>query len=418
MKCILKSIVALLTLSIAPIIKANRLTYYRTPNWVSEPRLTNPYLSSASLYIGAGDTRLGYNQHGQEVGLLNRFGEENFRAIAQGVPSSILNQNNNHILDDLAILSEPDFGKIKFTGDFKFTEFNLKLIQNWKYGFYTELNVPFRKFTLNNLNYLDQSNLDQIGSANATDWRNLTNNLIANLKKYDITIDNSNFSTVGDLTLELGWTESHTNTRYLDYWDTEIKIGVIIPTARHNCYHCPLLINPGYDGATGFPLSFNIAAGAYEWLTIGTQITGILFPEHTKIMGIKTDLNQTGLIRLASSTVNLEPGNIWGFATYLKADHLAWGFSAALGYQFSKQQKTRLVLPNGSPFDCHIANTDAKLQGWHMHTINLNLECDFASDLNHQYYPQINLTFDLPFSGKYCLRNKMIGGTIEFNIDW
>ncbi len=396
---------------------ANRLTYYRAPQWAGEPRITKDYLSSAIITASGGDTRFSYNQSGEIVDLFSRYGDENFRAIAQGVPTAILDQNSNHVLDDLANLSQPDFGKIRFSGDFKFSEINLKLIQNWKYNFFSELNIPFRKLRLSNLDYIDLSDPSQIGSASLNDWQNLTNNLISNLQKYNIHLGNYRCSTTGDISLELGWAESHTNTTHLDFWDTSIKFGLIFPTTNSN-FRNPMVINPGYEGIIGFPFAFDIAAGLYEWITIGSRVAGVLFPEHSKIIGLKTDLNQTGLIRLASGPVCIEKGNIWEFSTYAKADHLAWGISATLAYHFTKQQSTHLVLPANSSFDCHIINTDQSLQGWKMHTINLSLECDFANDIAHHNYPQIYLNFDLPFTGHGCLKNKIFSGAIGLNLAW
>ena len=100
---------------------ANRLVFYRAPYFFGEPRLTRDYLGSLEATLGGGKTDTGFDHRGRESNILNIYGPENFRNMAQNVPQGILDLYPGSVLDNLWNESLPGFGLIDFFGYFKLT---------------------------------------------------------------------------------------------------------------------------------------------------------------------------------------------------------------------------------------------------------------------------------------------------------
>lgn len=398
---------------------ANKLVPYKAPAFFGEARLTKEYLGSLECTVGGGGSEQGFNSYGQKTNALNIFGAENFRNIAEGVPATILALNPGAIIDDLWETSLPGFGTIELQGKFKLTEINFNFLQNFKHGFFTELNLPIRKIGIKDFRYNNLATSDLAGSASFSQWQNFTANLVTNLAKYNIHLQNYQDFSLGDIQLAVGWTQTNlTNNKYLDFWDTTVKAGIIIPTAPGTNPNYPLLISSGYDHNIGFPFSFDLSAGLFEWITIGTHLEGVLFTDKYQTISMKTALQQNGLIKLASGTARIEKGNIWQIGSFIKSDHMPWGLSITLAYSFSTQQKTVLNLPDTSSFDCNIVNSDRLLTGWSMHTINTSIEYDFAVEKDKAKLPHLRLNFDIPLAGKHVFKNTIFSGTIGIDFVW
>ena len=402
---------------LVPEIAANRLVMYKAPFFFEEARLTTPYLSSIELSVGGGNTYEGFNGQGQKTNVLNIYGPTNFRTMAEGVTQTILDLNPGCIINNLWETSLPGFGEVILEGRFKVSEINLNMWQNFTHGLFLELNIPIRKLATIDFRYEDLSNPALAGSASYSQWQSFLVHLQANLEPYGLSPQACQPFKLGDIELSLGWAQTNLEkNNFLDFWDTAIKAGIFFPTAPNYGPQCPFLVNPGYNKNVCFPFSFDLALGFFEWITLGAHFEGILFTDKYQMVGMKTDLSQRGQIKLAQGLANVEKGNIWNIGAFAKSDHMPWGFSVVLAYQYSCEQRTIVIPQNTLIFDYNTVNSDNVLAGWSMHTINVSFEYDLAVEKDKQNLPHLRLNFDIPFDGKYVFKNTMFSGTL--GVDW
>lgn len=412
MKRALKIATILLTLLANFSLSANRLTHYKAPSLCVEPRLPKKHLGTLEVTLGGGNSTNGVNIRGKDVNVLNIYGPENFRHIAKGVPTETLNKNPGAIIDNLWNTSQANFGLINLSGKFKFIELNFDYTQNWKNGFFAHLNLPFRNIIVKDFTYTDLSTSALAGTTSFATWQAFSANLVDEMKKYDINLGNHKGSALGDTTLEIGWTQSYVDTKYVDFWDTTIRAGVMIPTAPRVCPEYPIMVSSGYNKNFAVPMSFDVSLGLFEWLTFGGRIGGVLFIDKYQTVGMKTAKEQNGLIKLATGMASVHKGNIFELSIFGKSDHMPWGLSLTTGYSYTAQHKTILDLPDNSTFDCSIVNTDLTLCGWDQHTIHVGIEYDFAIEPEKSGLPKLNLNLNFPVDGRQIFDTSTFNGSI------
>lgn len=419
MKRHLKIILIGLSLQSNSKLFANRLILYKAPTFFEEARLTPDYLSTIEFNIDGGNTCEGFNGQGHKTNVLNIYGPENFRTIAEGVPTAILDLNPGCIINNLWETSLPGFGEVILKGRFKVSEIDINIWQNFRHGLFLELNLPIRKLAMIDLGYQDLSDPALVGTASYSQWQSFLVNLDANLEAYGLSSNSCQGFKFGDIELSLGWAQTNLkNNKFLDFWDTAIKAGIMFPAAPSYGPQCPFMVNPGYNKTWAFPFSFDIAFGLFEWVTLGGHFEGLLFTNKYQMVGMKTDPNQNGIIKLAQGVASVEKGNIWNIGAFAKSDHMPWGLSVILAYQYSQEQATHIAPYNLTTFNVSTVNADNVLAGWSMHTVNFSVEYDFAVEQDKKHLPHVRLNFDIPFAGKYCFKNTMFSGTIGVNWIW
>lgn len=397
---------------------ANRLVYYRAPYFFGEPRLTKDRLGSFELTVGGGKTDTGFNRRGEETNILNIYGLQNFRNMAEGVPANILAMYPGSVLDNLWLTSLEGFGEVELKGYFKLAEINLNYQQNLHHGIFVEVNLPLRKLGIRDFRYTDLSTQAEAGSTNWNQWKNFVGSLVDNMANYDVFLCNYDSFNVGDSFVGIGWAQSSVDHNTLDFWDTSIRAGVMLPFAPFALPNFPLTVPSGYNKNWGFPISFDFSLGLFEWLTMGLYLEGILFAHKYQMVAMKTAQAQNGLIKLAEGAAKVDKGNIWQFGTFIKSDHVPWGLSLVLAYAYSTEQRT-LVSPNDrTTYNYNIVNSDSTLQGWTMHVINTSVEYDFAVEESKKHLPRLRMNFDIPFAGKQAFRNTFFSGTVGFDFVW
>lgn len=397
---------------------ANRLVIYKAPPFFGEPRLLKPYLTTFEFIAGGGDTEDGFNSSGQKTNILNIYGPQNFRNMAENVPANVLARNPGCIINDLWQTSLPGFGEVEINGEVKLTEIDLRYYRNFKHGFFINLDIPIRKLYLTDVKYINLSSQALAGTANYTDWLNFITYLPENMELYGINMGVDRQYHLGDIEFLLGWSQAKaTGHKHLDFWETTLKGGITIPTAPFTTDNSPLIVPSGY-GVLGFPFSFDLALGLFEWISIGMHAEGILLLDKYQLYNMKTDIEQHGQIKLASGPVHFKRGNIWQVGAFIKTDHMPWGLSVMLAYSYSTQQRTTLVLPSNSAFSNNIINSDNTLNSWRMHTINTSIEYDFAVEQEKQFLPRFKLNFDIPFGGKNVFKNMVFSSTVGFDFVW
>lgn len=398
--------------------------FYRASFLFQEPRFEKNGLGTLESWIGVGETCESRNCFGTVVPLFDLYGPDNMRVLGSGVPNKDPNNSADLALINLAKLQANGcFGQISIPGTFKVFEGGFRYIQNVKNGFFTEIQLPIRSFLTVPYPFIDLSpdSSSSFPNKSTPEWQDFLRQFNAILQKYNLSYECVKQSNFGDLIWTLGWTRNFQDTEVLDFVDTTIQAGFLVPTAPSRDENQIFSIPFGYNGHWGFVGTFEMSYGAYEWLTMGAHGGVIAFLNREKCgVRIKTDINQNGLIKLATADVVIEKGPLWDIGAYLKADHLGGNFSITVGYTFAQQEKDFLcACPKLSidQFDTAIVNSDSTLQGWNMSTINLFIEYDFSKEC-WRLGPRLGMIFNVEVGGNRVFKNNIVGGTFGLELVW
>lgn len=410
----------LLILSISTVKTIDNPHFYKAAHFFEEPRFEQEDLNSIQFWFGGGLTSKGYNCNKDKVNILQIYGNENIKQLANGVPEEILNKYPKTILNDIFKQKSPDinFGKFEFCANFKLIEFDFDLKKNFSYGIFTELQFPVRSLEIEYLRFNVLSNSHCAGkNINYTDWTNFIFKFKENMKKFDINIHDSKEFGIGDTSLLLGFTKNYEETTYLDYIDFTCKVGLLLPTGKKRNIDNPFSIPIGYNGHLGFINYYCASVGLYEWLTFGAYANYILFADKTSQVRIKTAADQSGFIKLVKTHAKVDQGTIWSLGTYLKLDHMLRGLSVIAAYRFDQQNRSKLKFGESSIFNSKIANSDPQLLKWNMNTVNVIIEYDCAT-FEEPNMPKFEIFFDLPINGIRIFKTKVIGFGINLDYCW
>lgn len=413
--------------------------FYRASNFFyafGEPRLERPFLTSFDATIGHGSTKKSRTNHescstlcvpqcacscisaNNNCNLLQICGLHNIHALGKNVPGKDLSDPVDIALTNLALLpGEGCFGKLMFSGEFAITEANFFFTQNFTQGLFFQAHLPLRKMSITKIRSCDLTPEDGgCYNKNTPEWQTVLNLFDKITTKYCLDICDFDETGVGDTTVFLGWTNSYQDTEEIDFIDTTIRIGVLIPTGREKNVNNVFEIPFGYDGHIGVPISFDFALGAFEWSTIGLHIGALVFANHTKNIRLKSDVSQCGLITLSSGLATIERGTLWDATVYVKADHFAQGLSLLLGYTFARQNPSsiRTVCGDCLPDPC-ITTNDCAWRGWKMHTLHFMAEYDCTRQ-NGTFGPHIGFFYNQQVGGVRVFKTNMVGGNVGIDI--
>lgn len=431
--------------------------FYRSHFFDSEPRFERDYLSSFDIYAGGGSTCNSLNSNSQKSCLLDICGCYNMQYLGKNVPEKDLSRTSDIIMQQLEqIPSYDNIGLLSFSGEFKTAEADFSYYQNLKSGIFMQVHLPVRKLQIKNIGYCNAScntnqncsllscqqnssnscsshNLcsscaGQNSSANQNSsntnlttansyWQAFLNSFDQVLLDYNLSIADTNSSGIGDLSTVLGYTINYDELDTMDFIDATFKFGVMCPTSKKKNENCVFSLPLGYNGHTGVFGSIDTAFGVYDWITLGLHVDAITFNRICKKMRVKTALEQSGLIKLAETTVREKLGNIYDAMAYFKADHIGAGFSLLAGYTYSTQENSELDCFKNTCIDCQAANSDCSLQRWKMHTIHLLAEYDFSQE-NRKYCPRINAFYNIIAGGSRIFDTSVGGAGVGLDIAW
>jgi len=400
--------------------------FYRARLFPGEARFERNYLSSFDITFAGGKTNKGYACGScEEVCLLNICGYHNMQFLGKNVPDKDLSKETDALLNMLEqIPAQGNFGKLRFSGEFKILELVLSYYQNLTRGFFIHFHLPIRKLDIDSTCYKDMCPTDETcpntccpidGMAN-TYWKAFLNMFGQILQEHNLNIGNTCQKGVGDLSLVLGYTVNYEDTEVLDFIDATIRGGIMFPTSKLRNIDCAFSIPLGYDGHTGLFGMFDLDLGIYDWATIGANVSATWFNSRRRKMRLKTAWEQSGFIKLYKDFVRRKKGNIYNATGYFKFDHFIGGASFLLGYSYSTKHKDELdCIP--ACVDCEIANSDCMLRQWKMHTLHLFFEYDFTKD-NMKYGPRLNIFYNHVLSGERIFKTGMAGFGVGLDITW
>jgi hypothetical protein len=393
--------------------------FYRATYFYGEPRFEKTGLTSFDLSFGAGSTCQSRNGCGDKTCLLNIYGLYNMHLVGAGVPDKDPDNDVDIILTDLERLpGRPCFGQLSYNGRFSIREIIFQGIQNLARGFFVQAYVPLRRLSINNITSTDLSPADPaLPNINTPAWQAFLNIFPEMLAHYNLSIGPVCRQGVGDTTLLGGWTYNYQETSVLDYIDATIKCGVLLPTGQCKNENIVFDLPLGYNGHYGVPIQLQASLGSYDWLTVGAQGGAILFLQKQKTLRMKTNINQSGFIKLAEGTACVHKGALWNVGFFAKADHICRGLSLLFGYTFAQQQADHVTPTNTTVFNEAVVNSDAMFQGWRMHTINFLVDWDFTQEYM-TYGPRIGFLYNLQIAGKRTFNTSIVGGDIGVDIAW
>jgi hypothetical protein len=393
--------------------------FYRATNMFLEPRLEHDYLATFTASLGGGTTTKGRSADNIIVPLLDIYGTHNIQML--NVNTIYTNPNNPYdlLLNNLAGLPKrPGFATLSLDGSFNIIESNLSLTQNLSQGLFLAFYLPVRKLKISDIQITDLSPNDHIfPNKNTPEWQQVLQAFNPLLANYGINACPTTSIGLGDLSSWIGWTHNYQETNTIDYIDYTVMAGFLAPTGKKRDENKLFSLPTGYNGHWGFPLCAMASLGWYEWVTIGGYLNSLFFINKDQTMRIKTDLDQSGIIKLTSDDISVHKGPLVNTGIYFKADHIGHGFSVTTAYSFAFQQKDQLSLKNSTIFDNAIINTDSTIAQWNMHTFNFALEYDFTRE-EEKIGNRIGLFYNLQIAGSRTFNTNVTGGMYGLDISW
>lgn len=407
-----------LTLLMVPASALGYRFHYRAADYHSEPRFDRNCLSSVDVSVMGGSTKNGRNGDKNKTDLLNIYGAHNMHRLGEGIQNlDPLNIDDAILINLMAQPNNGNFGKVQFSGKFKYLGVDVTLTQNFCNGFFAQVVLPVHRLEVSNVAFTDISPSTGLPNINSAEWTQFLARFDNILTRHGVSKAATKETNIGDIVVYGGWTYNNDTIDYLDFLDVTIKSGLSIPTARERKSTHAFSIPGGYNGHVGIPLSFDMALGLYDWFTFGAHVGGQFFLKHDVHARMKTHADQNGFIKLASGKAREDLGNLWDIGTYVKADHIFGGFSLMVGYNYTAQEDTTLAVEDTDVFTDLIVNSDEMLKKWRMHTVSVAAEYDFAQE-GQCWNPKLGIFYNHPVAGKRIFNTNTIGGNAGLNITW
>ena len=132
---------------------------------------------------------------------------------------------------------------------------------------------------------------------------------------------------------------------------------------------------------------------------------------------MQTNDRQTGFMRLGYGYARRDLGDIFNAGTFLRADHVAGGFSVAVGYNYNSQKATTLVADDTTKFPTAAINRDDRLKKWSSHSLHAWADYDFSKE-GQKYHPHVGVFYNYAIGGKRMLQTHNVGGSLGAHITW
>ena len=408
--------ITLLTSTFQQSLTIDRVHFHTANPFWCEPRFEKPYLLSIDINGWRGSTCEGYGKCNQKQNILNIYGLYNMKDLGKNVPDKDPNLIENIVLDELQqIESNNCFGNLAFSGKLRTAGTKISFVQNFTKGFFGMIHVPIRILEIRNICYTDLSP-DEPATPNKTNtkWQAFLAGFIDILNLYDLNIKSCRQKGFGDLSILAGWTKNYEDTEYLDFIDWTVKAGILFPSGKEQNINNVFSLPIGYNGHWGMPMFFDLSIGLYEWLTFGTHLQILPLFNRTKTIHMKTDTEQSGMIKLAKGSAKIKPGLVSHLGFFIQADHIARGLSLTTGYSYAHQGNYKILPCEPRKFNTTIANTDEQLKKWSIHTIHFKADYDFMKEKN-RIGARIGFFVDWHAGGKRTFKTNRSG--VLFGID-
>lgn len=389
--------------------------FYHAPLWHQEPRICTPHFSTIELFMSHTRATKSFDSTGHKSALFDLYGTHNIATLGDGIlldstnPLDLLLENFKNLGSDSCI------NNVSIGGTFKLNELIAHGIHTTSNGLFvsatigiaayqikkpTLKNIPSATFTLNQQDIVQQ----------------FFDSFDALLTRYGLPTAPHISRGLGDTLLGIGYSTCFFDDPVADFIDIAGALQIVIPTSRtQNLNDLPLRPFEN-QGHAAFIASLAVAAGFLEWITFGLALDSFFFLPHTTDIHIKTDIRQSGIIRLACAHVTSHKRPQLMISYFAKADHVSHGLSLLGGYQFVHQGSMRISLP-GQLEASTIASNDQRLASWQQHAFFGTIEYDFAKWCSSNSL-RMALTTSINFSGLHSFASRLISGSLAFDIKW
>jgi hypothetical protein len=394
-------------------------TPFWPPIFFGKTHSAYPFEWSLNITPYTGSTRTAFAAEGATTTLLDRYGPENVKLLAKGVPESILNRNPNSALNTLYQQATSDnFGHLRWHGEQELSSWDITYIQNLIHGFFVEISFPFRSIEVDDITFTDQSTKISSNDVNYEHWKTITTNFCNHMEQYDLLLRPYEWSGIGDMYCLLGWSFCLCDNKMLDAWnmralETTIRFGVSLPTSQTVRYNDIFALPLGNDGFVVVPYSFDCSIYARPWLTIGGHVGGIFSCSQTKTIGIQTAENQQGYLKVATDCVKVDRGPVWIGGFFLEFKPVPHRLSLLLGYSYTHGEKTFV---DTKRFNYATANKNVLLEPWSYQMFHAQLEWYFKD--SNGIGPAAVFYLNTPFCGHRSVDMTTLGAGIQLSYCW
>ncbi len=417
----MKSIYSIVGIIIAvsfclPLYAIDNPHFYRATYFWGEPRFEQSWLSSLDVSFGGASTKIGRNNHGKKVPLLDIYGLSDMQFLGRGVPTDPTNFLDQILINLMQLPTNDNFGKFSTSSSFHGIEIVFNGYQNLVNGFFLQAYLPIRALKIDTPRFIDVSPEQGTPNKNTPEWQTFLRFFPQILERYNIMPFARQQNGAGDLSLLCGWARNYEETTFLDFIDVDAKIGILFPTGKKQNVDFIFDLPLGYNGHFGVPLKFDCSIGMWEWLTLGCHLGALFFFNADQYVRIKTGDQQQGFIKLVKTKASVDEGTIWDASLYVKADHVIKGVSLLCGYSFNKKEHD-IISPRNGNFDAILLNRDEMFKNWHMHCIHFMAEYDLAT-----YYadnlPRIGFFYTMIVGGKRIFNANVNDLYVGIDIAW
>jgi hypothetical protein len=384
--------------------------FYRATNFFNQPLVECPWLLSLEASMGFGHAKTSYDRCKQEVPLLDMYGPHSLHRALQGITfPEPLNHYDQLLVALRDLPPQPNLGSIRIGGRFLLRECLLQATYNLCHGLFTGVHLPVRHLAIDHVMVHDA--FTTATTATHHIWQNVFDHINVILNRYGTMPSSFAKTGIGDITLYGGWTSNYQNMDCLDFVDSTLQIGLIVPTGapRNPCN--PLSLPLGYNKHCGVSLAASVAVGAYDWLTSGIQCSVIFFAPRWQQASLRSSHEQTGLISFAQKEVKVAKNPLAMIAGFLQMDHVIGGLSLLVGYSWVHQNQNSVGTCHGSSYQL----APMLDNGFSMHTLNLAIHHDFATT-SRKCAPHIGVFYNIVLRSSTVFRTAITQPTIGFDM--
>ncbi|MCF7900281.1 hypothetical protein K9K77_02110, partial [Candidatus Babeliales bacterium] len=400
----------MLSLLLVPASALGSLNFYRAGTYRSETRPDKACLTSFNLNLSGSFAKKGKNGSKAQVNALDVYGYQEVSSLLNGVAVPTGMTAAQIITDNAwrAVGAAPAAGntsKIDMAGKYSGFDMEFSVAHTFKRGFFLEVIVPVSQRNIKNVAVTNSV----AGAVQLADpaWAALISGLDTHLALYGMSKADVKNTGIGDIVVNGGWTYNDNQHSFFDYIDATIRAGVSTGSGKKRDENKAYSLAAGYDGHVGFPVSFDVAVGAYEWITWGAHVGGTFFLKNTKRLRMQTNDRQTGFMKLGLGYARRDLGDLFDAGTYFKADHIASGLSLMVGYSYASQKATTLLADDLTTFATATINRDDRLQAWNMHSIHTSIDYDFSKE-GKKYHPHLSVFYNKALTGNSMLQTQNV----------
>lgn len=240
----------------------------------------------------------------------------------------------------------------------------------------------------------------------------LTNNFFENVQELGgLNLQGWKRSGVGDMTALAMWQQDFAQKRpILKNVRLDARVGFNLPTGRRVDENVIVSVPFGQDGAVGIIWGGGITTTLGCYLKVGGDVELMHLFGNTRCRRIKTEMDQTELLLLATTPAHKSYGLTQCFNLHAQIYQFWGGLSAGFTYQFLKRGDDTLTLCN-LEYSEAAANSANEIQQREVQTLIFEATYDMApcSDRCDRVIPEFSLYYRMPFKGENAIVTHSVG---------